>query len=282
MVFLSRRVFNKKTSIYVHGGGFDRYYDGLSRWARKVVNKTFRSADNFIVQTRHLGNRFSADFQNIAVVPNWTKIPGEFHPDVKKRRSSAQSKLDQVRFVFCGEVRAEKGIQELFLGFQNAADKLRQKDIYISLDIFGQINSTFQETFNRLLEEFKSAGVIYNGYLTHPELMERLPQFDVLVLPTYLPTEGYPGVIIEGMSFGLPVIASRWRALPELVIEGRNGLLIEPQNHADLAEKMMEIARDDQLRSFLGSNAREEALNYDVNTVLPDLCKLIGLFEYKV
>jgi glycosyltransferase involved in cell wall biosynthesis len=193
------------------------------------------------------------------------------------KQKEVQPGDNQVNFVFCGEIRAEKGIQELFQGFRKAVDQLRSSETLITLDLYGQINPEYLEEFNRLQMEFKDEKIKYHGYLTHQELMNRLPGYDVLVLPTYLPTEGYPGVIIEGMSFGLPVITTRWRALPEIVKDGRNGLLVETHNPEDLAEKLVNITQDSQQRSFLGNNARDEAQKYDVDIVLPDLCDLIGL-----
>lgn len=66
--------------------------------------------------------------------------------------------------------------------------------------------------------------------------------------------------VAEGMSAGLPVIASRIGGLPELVAEGENGYLFEPKDHATLAEKILTLAGDASLRKRMGKISRERAV----------------------
>ena len=68
-----------------------------------------------------------------------------------------------------------------------------------------------------------------------------------------------PLVIVESMSQGLPVIASRIGGLAELVRDGETGLLFEPDNEAELAEKIQLLWHDDALRNQLARNARKYA-----------------------
>ena len=50
--------------------------------------------------------------------------------------------------------------------------------------------------------------------------------YDVLILPTYHEGEGYPGIILEAFSLGLPVISTNWNSIPEIVKHNENGLLV--------------------------------------------------------
>jgi glycosyltransferase involved in cell wall biosynthesis len=47
-----------------------------------------------------------------------------------------------------------------------------------------------------------------------------------LILPTYHVGEGYPGIIIEAFSIGMPVISTYWNSIPELISHNKNGLLV--------------------------------------------------------
>jgi len=69
--------------------------------------------------------------------------------------------------------------------------------------------------------------------------------------------ETYPLVISEAMSHGLPVIASRLGALAEVVRDGVDGLLFEPGNATDLAEKLVRLWSDSELCRRLGRAGRE-------------------------
>ena len=47
-----------------------------------------------------------------------------------------------------------------------------------------------------------------------------------MILPTYHVGEGYPGIIIEAFSIGMPVISTYWNSIPELISHNKNGLLV--------------------------------------------------------
>jgi glycosyltransferase involved in cell wall biosynthesis len=72
--------------------------------------------------------------------------------------------------------------------------------------------------------------------------------------------EGCPLVILEAMSHGLPVIASRIGGLPELVDDGVTGLLFAPGNEEELANAMRILWRDPELCKRMGAAGRERAI----------------------
>ena len=76
---------------------------------------------------------------------------------------------------------------------------------------------------------FENSRVDYCGVLPPEKVLPTLSQYDVLLLPSFHPGEGYPGIVIEAFSLGLPVIATNWQAIPEIVQDGENGLLVSPQ-----------------------------------------------------
>ena len=65
-------------------------------------------------------------------------------------------------------------------------------------------------------------------------MLATLTQYDVLLLPTTWKTEGYPGIIIEAYSVGIPVVSTKIGGIPEIVEHGYNGILIEPHNTDEL------------------------------------------------
>ena len=69
--------------------------------------------------------------------------------------------------------------------------------------------------------------------------------------------EGLGLVFLEAMAAGLPVLATRVSAVPEVVVEGRTGLLVPPSDDRALADAMLALARDPALRARLGAAGRE-------------------------
>ena len=75
-------------------------------------------------------------------------------------------------------------------------------------------------------------------------------------------TEGMPVVCLEAMAAGRAVIASRTGGLAELIVDGHNGLLVEPDDPVRLAERIGLVLRDAGCRQSLEQNARRTALEY--------------------
>lgn len=84
-----------------------------------------------------------------------------------------------------------------------------------------------------------------------------------------LPTvqEGFGLVFAEAMAAGLPVVACRAAAVPELVVDGATGLLVEPRSPAALAAALERVLTDDGLRKELGGEGMRRIEAYDVDRV---------------
>ena len=91
-----------------------------------------------------------------------------------------------------------------------------------------------------------------------PEYLEVFAAADVLALPTLADTFGW--VLVEAMAAGLPVVATRVAALPDVVTHGATGLLVEPGDVAGLAAALGRLAADRELRLRMGAAARADAL----------------------
>jgi glycosyltransferase involved in cell wall biosynthesis len=92
---------------------------------------------------------------------------------------------------------------------------------------------------------------------------ENVPEFmaaiDVFVMPSYSETFGL--VLIEAMAMGKPVIATGAGGVPEIVEDGRDGLLIPPRDAKALAEAIALLLKDSSLRKTLSTFARRDALS---------------------
>jgi glycosyltransferase involved in cell wall biosynthesis len=64
-------------------------------------------------------------------------------------------------------------------------------------------------------------------------------------------------VILEAMAAGLPIIATRQGAIPDMVIDGVNGFIVPPGNPAAIAEKVVLLLKDEPLRLRMGNDSHE-------------------------
>lgn len=80
--------------------------------------------------------------------------------------------------------------------------------------------------------------------------------------------EGAPFAVVEAMAAGLPIVATRVGAIPELLTHEVSGLLIESEDEAGLADAMSRLARDESLRARLGQSAATTARDrFDIRTI---------------
>jgi D-inositol-3-phosphate glycosyltransferase len=100
-----------------------------------------------------------------------------------------------------------------------------------------------------------------------PRLMAAL---DIFVLPSF--SETYGLVVVEAMAMERPIIATNAGGLPEIITNGKTGLLIKPRDATAVAWAIHRVLSDSALRVSLGHSAREEALKrYDFNNCLDSL-----------
>jgi len=85
---------------------------------------------------------------------------------------------------------------------------------------------------------------------------ELLPAFDIYACSSV--KEGFPYSILEAMSAGLPIVATRVGGIPEIINDCKNGLLAESANPKDIAEKIKTLIDDQKLVNTLGEQARTD------------------------
>jgi glycosyltransferase involved in cell wall biosynthesis len=100
--------------------------------------------------------------------------------------------------------------------------------------------------------------VTFLGY--RDDVPALMTAFDVSAAP--FRDEGFPGVVVESLCAGLPVIGYRSGPVPEQVREYRDGLLVEPGDAVSLAAAICCLATNDQLRERMGAQARERSRDF--------------------
>ncbi|MCW2577921.1 MAG: glycosyl transferase group 1 [Modestobacter sp.] len=97
--------------------------------------------------------------------------------------------------------------------------------------------------------------VTFTGF--RPDAPQLIAGLDVLVVPSR--SDGSPLVVCEAMAAGIPVVASRVGGLPDLVAHGDSGLLVRPEDPADLARSLVRLLRDPAAAQALGRRGRQLA-----------------------
>ncbi len=112
-----------------------------------------------------------------------------------------------------------------------------------------------------LEEEFAGMPAVFSGTRRGAELTAAYASADALVFPSTTETLGL--AMLEALSSGLPVVAARAGAAHEVVEDGANGLLYEPEDRDSLVETVRRVLEDGELRARLGEGARATAETRD-------------------
>ena len=78
-------------------------------------------------------------------------------------------------------------------------------------------------------------------------------------------------MLLEAMAAGLPIVATRVGGLPEIVTEGENGFLVEPRNSQQLAEKILFLLKNEDMRRHLSGNNIKKAEQYSWSKIVTSL-----------
>jgi len=108
--------------------------------------------------------------------------------------------------------------------------------------------------------------VSFVDWKTGPDLVELYQQAKLVVVPSCY--EPFGIVALEAMACGRPVIASRTGGLVEILHDGVNGFLVEVGNYLQLAQRMVTLIQDDELRLDIGEAARRRAAEFSWQRVI--------------
>jgi len=279
MMFICRRFF-KRVILHWHAAG-------LARWLEMVVQMRSRSLTYHLMKQVDLSivlskyNQADAEkifSQQIKVVSNGIPDPcADFVRDVlprRKARFAARRKLVSgqqltpddmvhtggdpqiVRVLYLAHCTREKGLFETLAGVVLAAERMVERRFPISLRLL--VAGTFvvpdeREEFERLIAKPAAAGIIeYFGFVSGERKNQLLREADLFCFPTYYENENQPVNLIEAMAFGLPILTTRWRSIPELFPADYPGLvdIRSPEQVANVMPALMTGEAGDGFRSI--------------------------------
>lgn len=224
-------------------GVLDRLYQGdLGSVNRFVVNCA--AIQGAMATTRGI------DSKTIDVLYNCTHLPEQINDP--SRFLSGKS----LRFGFVGRVEYLKGAQLLIEAFADLAFSIDQAELHL----YGK------PMLDQATQDIVAAqkNIVLHGPFDSAD-RDVYPNIDVLILPSFW--EGFPYVVIEAMSFGIPVIATDVGGVGEVVRTSETGLLIAPRSKVELERAIRTTYEHREGLTRLGANARtaiEQRFSFDV------------------
>jgi len=219
----------------------------------RISNYIFANAQ-FIFTT---GLGFSQQVQRLnesaePVYPMTTFSPEQVSIDRRSYRTYQ-------RALFVGHIRERKGILDVIRSIALVKDQ----GVDLHLDIIGGGDADDINAMHNLVQELSLQGrVSYHGHVSSAdELAEYFYNADVFLYPSYYP-EGFPRVVYEAMTFGLPIICTILPGMKGFIEHDVNSIEVPGQSPELTAKALVELGKDEALRARLGSTARKAVEEY--------------------
>lgn len=164
----------------------------------------------------------------------------------------------------CSQIE-RKGVDDLL----RAVSLLKQDGISVSLDIVG--DGPKKANSMKLSEELGiRENVVFHGSVHNSQVCSFYQQASIFVLASY--AEGFPVTIMEAMASGLPVVATGVGDVPEMIVEGESGYVIEPGDVGALADRLSRILTDPDRGRSMGEKGKEISRRFDLGRQVDALC----------
>ncbi len=253
MFLLPAKLTGRRVIVHLHGGYFGVFFKRTSSLMRSIIRLSLKDVDCAIVLGKRVEQAFAGILpdERVVIVPNG--IPDPFAGSVVE-----ESREEPPTILFLSTLMACKGTLDLLRSLQLVTARYgATRSVFAGEWYSKEESKVADQLVNALPEHSKPEFVGAVGPSRKCQLLERSAIF---VLPTSYSFEGHPYVILEAMAAGLPIISTKWACIPEIVEDGVNGFLIEPENVQQLADRILLLLEDQNLRRRMGRASRDRFL----------------------
>lgn len=247
LYLLAVRPVMRSTILVYHSSGVAKYIESLPALLRVLMRAAFARVQVAVQLSPNSppdGREFEA--KQICIIPN--ALPDRAGREIERTPGP------RLTILYMGVVATGKGVEDLLL----AAAHLVTRQVPFLITVVGDFQSPAEEEKLRRVASGLPAGTVnFAGPLTGAAKDEVFTSHDVFCFPSFWHAETFPLVLIEALSFSMPVIASRWRGIPDLLGEdGSCGTLVDIHGVDQIAEAFQRFAADAELRRAQSHNAR--------------------------
>lgn len=242
---LLAKTFLKKPFV-VYGRGSEVYLH--STFKSTLSKLVLKNAGDVIALTEDMKNEMQKFCdRDILVIPNG--IDPEVFKDLSGEMARTRLEIGDNASVilFVGRLHPVKGVGYLIESIGIVKNKNRNVRLFLVGD--GEERIYLENLVKDLvLDDY----VRFIGAVPNEKVLEYMVAADVFVLPSL--SEGFPVVILEAMASGLAIITTKVGGLPEVIKNKENGFLVEPKNPEEIAENILLLLEDDELREGISRN----------------------------
>ncbi len=242
------------------GGSFMRNI-GVSVYNKFFINKVLDSAKVIIATTESYANEspFLKHYKDkIVIIPNGINIEEVTTTSTQEEcRTKLGLPLDTQIILFFGSLVPYKGPDILLKAF-----KIVKKEFPKVKLIFAGRGQMLDELRNLSKKFDLEDEVIFLGFVEEEKKPMYYKASDIFCLPSTTMAESFGIVNLEAMASGIPIVGSNLGGIPDIVKNGENGLLAKPGDHRSLADALLCLLKNGDLRKKMGNNGMNLVKDY--------------------
>lgn len=252
--------------VRAHGSAASNAYQ-LKRPLKRVIwwleKWTYLRADAWISSSKSAAEIVSKALgllkQPDAVIYNFVDVPDRF-PLFSERTPCT--------VVFAGTLAVHKGVIPLLQAWSSVVAVFPAAQLHIyGRDTMLPDGTSMQKTLENLLPAQIRETVYFHGFIDRAILRKAFSLARLSVFPSI--AEGFALAPLESLMAGCPTIYTRLASGPELIAEGVNGLLIDPNDTDSISQAILNILWDDQLAEELGKAGYKRAREFSLERIVP-------------
>jgi len=244
---LLARIAGAKVVLHIQGGDWKEFYEYHSLLRKVWTRVGLYVPDGIVVVHTEWIDRIKGMYPaaNVRVIRNLLHDQAPPDPaEVEELRANLGISKDNFVVVSVGAVGWRKGAFEILKAIPQVVSK---EDSVRFVLVGGESKPGDMAQLKQLIETEKlEKWVQLAGEVERDKIPLYLALADLFLLPSFI--EGMPVSIIEAMRSGLPVISTRVQGIPDVVVDGVTGILIDPGNPRQIAENVLLLKQDAQLR----------------------------------
>jgi glycosyltransferase involved in cell wall biosynthesis len=249
---------NLHCPVVIRLNGSDTYFCHLDNRPVKWINK-FHEKRALTKADGHLSvSQYTADVTNqlFHINKKFTIIPNGINTNLFSNTDTCN---DAKTILYFGGIIRKKGVLEIPHYFNQVIEKIPDAQlILIGQDMYDKLTgnvSTFQ-MMQQLFSEEAGLNVKFLGSVPYQEIKKYIEKATLCIFPSY--AEALPVSWIEAMAMAKPVVASNIGWSKEVIDDGIDGFLVNPCQHSEYADKIIQFLQDKGLQKELGIAARKK------------------------
>jgi phosphatidylinositol alpha-mannosyltransferase len=237
-----------------HASGGKPWYTMFSPIMKFYLDRWFKKLDGRIAVSK-----VALDYVNTYFPAEYTIIPNgidthHFNSNVMPFDTFTDGKIN---ILFVGRMEKRKGFDYLWKAYRT----VKQEVPDCRLIAVGP-GVRLRNKYEKRIRKAGVSDVVFTGYAAYSDLPRYYKTADIVCFPN-TGWESFGVVLLEAMSTGKPVIASAIAGFTPVLTDGVEGIFVPPRDENRLAEALMMLIKDKQLREQMGERGKPRALQYD-------------------